>query len=709
MISGDTIAAISSATGSAARMILRLSGPESAEITRRFWDADIPKPGGASHGRLIVRGMSVPGWLYFFQSPRSYTGEDCVELHLPGNPLLARMLLEDLLAAGARAAEPGEFTARAYFNGRLDLTEAEGVAATISAGNEQELSAARRLMSGELARRVTPILDRLADTLALLEVGIDFSDEDVTFLSAAELRARIEEADTMLRQLLEESTRFERLTHEPSVVLVGRPNAGKSTLLNKLTGHERAVVSQIAGTTRDVLSAEVMLQRGVVRVTDVAGLEEEGSEDPRLAALLGSDERSRIAERFAEDGNKFPAEKRPAIRLRSSEPSGAAEKIVGDQENLPATQPFVGRALPAVETLGGQCPPYVKEGAGEGSFHEERTPRNRPSPQPSPLSTGERGSEDPRLAAPLAGRFAGEGNKFPTAEKRPASGAAKQIGDQENLPATRPFVGRALPAVEALGGQCPPYVKEGAGEGSFHEERTPRNGPSPQPSPLSTGERGSEDRSPVGSASADAFADRIGESGFPHDGPTNASAKADPTGPARHAEEALPTKHLAEELQQQHIDKQMRGHAVRALEQSDHVVLVRDATDPRQPLMLPRDPDLIVWSKIDLMDGRRQLDENAIEISCMTGEGTANFRNCLDRLCFGETSATSSLALNARHILAIEEARAALSNALAQGSAGPEFIALELRESLDALGRITGQVSPDDLLGRVFSAFCIGK
>src|SRR6185437_15713656 len=187
MISGDTIAAISSATGSAARMILRLSGPESAEITRRFWDADIPKPGGASHGRLIVRGMSVPGRLYFFQSPRSYTGEDCVELHLPGNPLLARMLLEDLLAAGARAAEPGEFTARAYFNGRLDLTEAEGVAATISAGNEQELSAARRLMSGELARRVTPILDRLADTLALLEVGIDFSDEDVTFLSAAEL------------------------------------------------------------------------------------------------------------------------------------------------------------------------------------------------------------------------------------------------------------------------------------------------------------------------------------------------------------------------------------------------------------------------------------------------------------------------------------------------------------------------------------------
>ncbi|MDB5304264.1 MAG: tRNA uridine(34) 5-carboxymethylaminomethyl synthesis GTPase MnmE [Phycisphaerales bacterium] len=453
MISGDTIAAISSAVGTAARMVVRVSGPEAWEHARRLWVGEMPAAGGATRGGLSIRRMRVPGWVYCFRSPRSYTGEDLVEFHIPGNPLLAKMLLEDLLGNGARSAGPGEFTARAYFNGRLDLTQAEGVAATISAGSEQELSAARRLMAGELARRLAPVTDLVAQTLALLEVGIDFSDEDVSFLSPAQAAERIAQADGTLTQLLAESVRFERLAHEPRVVLVGRPNAGKSTLLNALAGHERAVVSPVAGTTRDVLWAHVPLARGLIRLIDVAGLEE--------------------------------------------------------------------------------------------------TPDD---------SSG--GGDDP------------------------------------------------------------------------HRE----------------------------------------------------------------------------------IEQRMREHALRCVEEADHIVLMVEARDERPPISLPRAPALTVASKIELhtnsvesICGAGFQPARPIAVSAHTGSGIPALREALDRLCFGDTSAGSAMALNARHVRAIDEARESLSRAAQQAGAGPELLALELREALDALGGISGRISPDDLLGRIFSTFCIGK
>jgi len=272
---GDTIVAISSAVGESARIIVRLSGSRARDI--------VDKLSGRASGfggtptvislQLRVDALTFAAHAYVFYAPHSYTGEDLVELHLPGNPLLARMTLSACQQAGARLADPGEFTARAYFNGRLDLTEAEGVAATIAAHGEAELAAARQLLAGELSRRLVPIMDLLADTLALVEVGIDFVDEEVTFLPAEELRERLTRADGMLAEIQSTSGRFERLSHEPRVVLVGPPNAGKSTLLNALAGHDRAVVSPIAGTTRDVLSATVFLRRGAIQLIDVAGFD----------------------------------------------------------------------------------------------------------------------------------------------------------------------------------------------------------------------------------------------------------------------------------------------------------------------------------------------------------------------------------------------------------------------------------------------------
>ncbi len=256
-------------------MIVRVGGDRAQRIASGILE-DLPgPPNSAQLNRLHLNGGSFPVWVYLFAAPRSYTGEDLVELHLPGNPLLGRLVLERLFAEGARQAEPGEFTARAYFSRRINLTEAEGVAATISASNEQELRAARQLLSGELSRRLRPAMDLIAETLALVEAGIDFSDQDISFLNRDQMTQRLDESLRILETLVAQSARFHCLSHEPHVVLVGRPNAGKSTLLNALAGQKRAVVSAIAGTTRDCLSAEVRLQRGMARITDVAGLEEQ--------------------------------------------------------------------------------------------------------------------------------------------------------------------------------------------------------------------------------------------------------------------------------------------------------------------------------------------------------------------------------------------------------------------------------------------------
>src|SRR5450432_1007252 len=202
MNTSDTIAAISSAVGASARMIVRASGPLVREIHQHLTSEPQFIAAAAKRGRICFSDLAFPAQIYTFASPQSATGEDVVEFHVPGNPLLARLLLEELIRRGARQAEPGEFTARAYFNGRIDLTEAEGVAATISAQNQQQLHAARQLMSGELAHRLRPMLDALAETLALVEAGIDFSEEDISFLTKTQIAQRLTQVDASLTKLI---------------------------------------------------------------------------------------------------------------------------------------------------------------------------------------------------------------------------------------------------------------------------------------------------------------------------------------------------------------------------------------------------------------------------------------------------------------------------------------------------------------------------
>ena len=216
----------------------------------------------------------LPVGVMLFKAPYSFTGAQIAELHVPGSPELLSTTLETLLSRGARQAEPGEFSARAFLNGKLDLTEAEGIAATISARSSHQLRAAASLRHGRLHQWVTRYADELANILALVEAGIDFSDEPgVSFIALDQLRNRLDAVLEAMGQLESQAVSWEALSTQPMVILLGRPNVGKSSLLNALGGQDRAIVSPIAGTTRDAIGIELSEASRSLRLMDAAGIE----------------------------------------------------------------------------------------------------------------------------------------------------------------------------------------------------------------------------------------------------------------------------------------------------------------------------------------------------------------------------------------------------------------------------------------------------
>lgn len=285
----DTIVAISSPPGRSWRGLIRLSGAASTEILRRsLTSSDLPEPRRLTPSRLRLPtselASDLPVLITHFAAPRSYTGQDLVEIQCPGHPALLDRLVQHCIKLGARLAEPGEFTLRAFLSGKLDLTRAEGVAATIAAESDTQLHAAKLLRDGELARLSERLVDQLATLLALVEAGIDFTDQDdVTPISPAQLHANLHDIEHELAHLLANSRRWGAIEALPRVVLVGLPSAGKSTLFNALLNRQRAVVSPMPGTTRDILAEPMRLRDDAGQTVEVMLVDIAGLDDPRDA------------------------------------------------------------------------------------------------------------------------------------------------------------------------------------------------------------------------------------------------------------------------------------------------------------------------------------------------------------------------------------------------------------------------------------------
>lgn len=275
----DTIVAPATAPGRAGIGVLRLSGPRAFAIAETLC-GQAPQPGRARRARFHAADGSLldDGLLLAFAAPRSFTGEDVVELHGHGNPLLLAAVQARCIALGARAARPGEFSERAFLEGKLDLAQAEAVADLIAAGSEAALRAARRSLEGVFSARVDELVEALTALRVQVEAGIDFPEEAIEPLAGAALAGHWQAARALHAALAADAARGARLVDGLHVVLVGAPNAGKSALLNALAGAERAIVTPIPGTTRDLLREGLRLDGVELTLVDSAGLRD--SADP---------------------------------------------------------------------------------------------------------------------------------------------------------------------------------------------------------------------------------------------------------------------------------------------------------------------------------------------------------------------------------------------------------------------------------------------
>ena len=277
MFNHDTIAAVSTALGQGGIAVIRISGPDAVHIAQKLLRSKNLDEAGKMYltsliddnGLIIDRVLAVR-----FQKPKSYTGEDVIEIHTHGGILIANLCLELALKSGARLAEPGEFTRRAFINGRIDLSQAEGVLSIIHAQSIESLHAAARTLTGELSQKAKKIHDDILSLQSSIEIQLDFPEGEI---SGYDIDSGIDNVIHELEELISQCKTGMILRNGVKVVIAGKPNAGKSSLMNALLGRKRAIVTDIPGTTRDIIEEGMIINGIPVRLIDTAGLRE--SED----------------------------------------------------------------------------------------------------------------------------------------------------------------------------------------------------------------------------------------------------------------------------------------------------------------------------------------------------------------------------------------------------------------------------------------------
>jgi tRNA modification GTPase len=269
----DTIVAAATPPGRGGVAVVRASGPQVPQIARSLLGF-VPPPRYATFGRwqdgdgaLIDLGLAL-----YFPAPHSFTGEHVLELQGHGGDVVVEGLIERIVALGARRARAGEFSERAFLNDKIDLAQAEAIADLVDAGSRRAAQAALRSLQGEFSQRVNATRAALTALRVYVEAAIDFPEEEIDFLASAELRERLEDVQQRMRAVLMAAEEGARLTRGLTVAIAGRPNAGKSTLMNRLAGHDVAIVTPVAGTTRDLLRERIEIEGVPVELIDTAGL-----------------------------------------------------------------------------------------------------------------------------------------------------------------------------------------------------------------------------------------------------------------------------------------------------------------------------------------------------------------------------------------------------------------------------------------------------